>query len=386
MHLVNGRRSVGDDFGLLRRWNTPGGIRASLKETAKNQMVGVDLFSGAGGMSLGAQWAGIEVKVAVEADQFAVETFAANHPEIDVVGARIETVRSIDVERAGRPLVLFGGPPCQGFSTSNQRTRSSSNPNNWLFRHYLRLVRKLMPEWVVFENVTGMVTTEGGRFKEEVLAGFERAGYATSHFILNAAEFGVPQKRSRLFIIASREGLIIETPVFNGPSVTVREAIGDLPVLRNGASINRLAYRCSALSEYARTLRGNLKESANHLVSRNADSIVKRYAYIPQGGNWSDIPARYMKTYTDRTRCHTGIYRRLTYRDPSVVIGNFRKNMLIHPTQHRGLSVREAARLQSFPDWFEFHGSIGFQQQQVGNAVPPLVAKHVFEAILRATQ
>ncbi len=349
-------------------------------------MFGIDLFSGAGGMSLGAQWAGIEVKVAIEADEHAAKTFIANHPDIRVLSSRIETVRSLEVERDGRKLVMFGGPPCQGFSTSNQRTRSSSNPNNWLFRHYLRLVRKLKPEWVVFENVTGMVTTEGGRFTDEILTGFSRAGYTTSHFILNAADFGVPQKRSRLFIIASIDGATVKAPVPSGARGGGRDAIGDLPILRKGASVNELPYRCPAISEYARALRGNLTASANHLVSRNADSIVRRYAYIPQGGNWSDIPARFMKTYTDRTRCHTGIYRRLKSKEPSVVIGNFRKNMLIHPTQHRGLSVREAARLQSFPDWFEFHGSIGFQQQQVGNAVPPLVAKHVFEAILKADQ
>ncbi len=197
---------------------------------------------GAGGMSLGAQWAGIEVKVAIEADEHAAKTFIANHPDIRVLSSRIETVRSLEVERDGRKLVMFGGPPCQGFSTSNQRTRSSSNPNNWLFRHYLRLVRKLKPEWVVFENVTGMVTTEGGRFTDEILTGFSRAGYTTSHFILIAADFGVPQKRSRLFIIASIDGATVKAPVPSGARVGVRDAIGDLPILRNGASVNELPY------------------------------------------------------------------------------------------------------------------------------------------------
>ena len=109
---------------------------------------------------------------------------------------------------------------------------------------------------------------------------------------------------------------------------------------------------------------------------------MQRYRYVPPGGNWKNIPADMMTTYADRQRCHTGIYHRLRYDQPSVVIGNFRKNMVIHPSQDRGLSVREAARLQSFPDTAVFSGTIGFQQQQVGNAVPPLLAKAVFEKLV----
>jgi DNA (cytosine-5)-methyltransferase 1 len=132
-------------------------------------------------------------------------------------------------------------------------------------------------------------------------------------------------------------------------------------------------------------MRGDLIKCSNNLVTGNAPHIIERYKHIPAGGNWEDIPKRLMSNYTDVQRCHTGIYRRLRHDEPSVVIGNFRKNMLIHPNKHRGLSVREAARLQSFPDSFRFHGSIGFQQQQVGNAVPPLLAKAVFRQILSVT-
>jgi DNA (cytosine-5)-methyltransferase 1 len=164
--------------------------------------------------------------------------------------------------------------------------------------------------------------------------------------------------------------------------VTVHEAISDLPDLPNGASINRMSYKCDAKSNYARLMRGSLQQSSNHLVTKNAPHIIERYKHIPQGGNWADIPPQLMSNYADCSRCHTGIYRRLREDAPSIVIGNYRKNMLIHPTQNRGLSVREAARLQSFPDWYEFKGSIGFQQQQVGNAVPPLLAEAVFRTII----
>jgi DNA (cytosine-5)-methyltransferase 1 len=177
-------------------------------------MVGVDLFSGAGGMSLGAQWAGVRVRFAVELDVHAAKTYAANHPYVSVINTRIENVRSITVPKRERPLILFGGPPCQGFSTSNQRTRTSENPLNWLFRDYIRIVRELMPDWVVFENVPGIVVTEGGRFLKAVLLDFVRLGYRTEHFVLNAVNFGVPQRRSRLFVVASlhNEAVQIQSP------------------------------------------------------------------------------------------------------------------------------------------------------------------------------
>jgi DNA (cytosine-5)-methyltransferase 1 len=344
-------------------------------------MIGVDLFSGAGGMSLGAQWAGVQVKVAVEANRHAAATFASNHPEVVMIPRPIQKIRSIEIQRGRSELVVFGGPPCQGFSTSNQRTRSSENPLNWLFREYVRIIRHLRPEWIVFENVPGMVITEGGRFLRAVLLAFQKLGYRTEHFVLNAAKFGVPQNRSRLFIVGSLGNVKLSVPTGVDDVVTVRDAIADLPVLRNGASVSELPYRCPSRSSYARLLRGRLRRCSNHLVSRNAEHIVRRYMHVPQGGNWEDIPEDQMDSYSDRTRCHTGIYRRLVYDEPAIVIGNFRKNMLIHPTQDRGLSVREAARLQSFPDDFVFTGSIGFQQQQVGNAVPPKLAHAVFATL-----
>jgi DNA (cytosine-5)-methyltransferase 1 len=202
---------------------------------------------------------------------------------------------------------------------------------------------------------------------------------------LNAADFGVPQRRTRLFLVANRSGISIAPPVPRTKAVSVGEAIGDLPVLKNGASVDTLPYGLTPPSMYARQLRKRLAISSNHLVTANQPNVMRRYPYVPQGGNWEDIPARLMKNYANRTRCHEWIYRRLSVDEPSVVIGNYRKNMLIHPTQNRGLSVREAARLQSFPDTFVFQGSIGLQQQQVGNAVPPLLAKAVFAAILQAT-
>jgi DNA (cytosine-5)-methyltransferase 1 len=347
-------------------------------------MVGIDIFAGAGGMSLGAQWAGIKMLAAIEADQHAAKTYKVNHRDIVVINSKIEDIDSVDFQWT-EELILFGGPPCQGFSTSNQRTRTPQNECNWLYQEYVRVCQMLEPDWIVLENVKGILETEGGAFLRRIITAFKRLGYKTDTWVLNAADFGIPQVRTRLFVVGAKKHPLPTAPTSpNSGRVTVREALADLPVLHNGSNTCSRAYRCDPQSPFAEAMRNGLKASCNHLVTRSADHIIERYEKIPSGGNWEDIPPRLMRTYTDIDRCHTGIYRRLEWDKPSVVIGNFRKNMLIHPSQNRGLSVREAARLQSFPDSFRFTGSIGFQQQQVGNAVPPLLAAAVFRQLIKA--
>lgn len=350
-------------------------------------MIGVDLFSGAGGMSLGARMAGIDVQVVVEADKHAADTYKYNHsPKFGVFADDIRRFRPMDLGKAAKAgLVVFGGPPCQGFSTSNQRTRSIENENNWLFQEFVRVVKSYKPDWIVFENVRGILETEGGIFVDQIVSSFEKLGYTVNAQLLHATDYGVPQKRARFFIVGSLHGISYNFPkrTHKAP-ITVEMALEDLPPLENGASICELPYPTPATNNYIKSLRGKLKSCRNHIVTRNSVEIIERYRHIPQGGNWENIPERLMANYADRSRCHTGIYRRLLANEPAVVIGNFRKNMLIHPVQNRGLSVREAARLQSFPDNFVFQGSIGFQQQQVGNAVPPLLAKAIFRQLINS--
>ncbi|MCX7044371.1 MAG: DNA cytosine methyltransferase [Candidatus Sumerlaeota bacterium] len=349
----------------------------------KSKFIGVDLFAGAGGLSLGAQMAGIDVKLAIEKDPHAAATYKRNHPQTRLIVEDIANVRKIDVPKDGKISVLFGGPPCQGFSTSNQRTRTRENPSNWLFKDFIRLVRNWEPDWIVFENVRGIIETERGLFLRTIVDEFEEAGYTCAHGVLCASDFCVPQIRSRFFLIGSRHGTIVEMPkpIVRRP-VTVRQAIEDLPSLCNGASEDYLRYPRKPRSNYAKAMRNGQDGCHGHLVTSNASNIIERYRYIPQGGNWENIPKRLMNNYTNRARCHTGIYRRLDENFASIVLGNYRKNMLVHPREDRGLSIREAARLQSFPDRYEFTGSIGFQQQQVANAVPPLLAKAVFQALV----
>lgn len=344
-------------------------------------MIGIDLFSGAGGLTLGAKQAGIEVKLAIEIDKHSSQTYSYNNPEVLLLNKDIREINSIPIRRNGESVIVFGGPPCQGFSFSNQKTRNANNRQNWLLFEFFRIVKLIdpLPEWIVFENVKGFLLTEGGFFYKQVCENLKKLGYKTNFSVINATDTGVPQIRNRLFIIGTLGSKEIKFPSKrNKEPITVKEAINDLPVLHNGANTSLLVYRKDPHSEYAKFLRGLLSKCENNIVTKNSEKVIKRYQHIPQGGNWKDIPKYLMRNYEDYERCHTGIYYRLHENNPSIVIGNFRKNMLVHPTQNRGLSVREAARLQSFPDSYIFKGTISFQQQQVGDAVPPLLAKEVF--------
>ena len=206
--------------------------------------------------------------------------------------------------------------------------------------------------------------------------------YQVYDSVLNAKDYGVPQDRSRFFLVGSRDGYSFRFPEPSHPlPLTVDDALRDLPPLPNGASACNLPYGRRPPTLYGRSMRAGRNHSCNHLVTSSSALVLTRYRHVPQGGNWEHIPASLMTNYTDRHRCHTGLYYRLRLDEASIVIGNYRKNMLIHPIEDRGLSVREAARLQSFPDSYRFCGSIGFQQQQVGNAVPPLLAERVFASI-----
>ena len=341
-------------------------------------------------MSLGATLAGIDITLAVDRDVHSTNTYRRNHANCKVL---VQDVRSVSedtitsIPKGNNGTVVLGGPPCQGFSYSNTRTRNLDNEHNWLFLDFIRFIAIWEPDFFVFENVRGIVNIARGAFFKILIERFSDLPYCLSYGVLNARDFGVPQDRGRFFLIGSRTGSAVPLPnptvTPSTPIYTVADAIRDLPCLTNGASISWREYGDIPPSTYARSIRNTSGMCPNNLVTRNQKHVVCRYKHIPQGGNWENIPKHLMRNYQDPTRCHTGIYHRLRSDLPSVVIGNYRKNMLIHPIQDRGLSVREAARIQSFPDNYEFMGSIGFQQQQVGNAVPPVLAREVFANVMR---
>jgi DNA (cytosine-5)-methyltransferase 1 len=349
----------------------------------------IELFAGAGGLGLGFELAGFDIGLAVEQARWPAATYRLNHPGTHVIE---DDVRNVDPTDAlhiagldGRQIdAVICGLPCQGFSESNRRTRTLANPRNHLYTELIRFVTALMPRCVVVENVAGMQTMAGGHVIERIVQECESLGYAMRVFELNAADFGAPQLRRRIFIVGSRSRPIRQPAPTHGtparPHVTVRDAIGDLPILRSGALADRRPYRRAAFSAYQRLMRRDLGRDClltGNCVTRNNDAVLERYRYVGPGQNWESIPPRLMGNYANRALCHTGLYYRLLWDEPSRVVGNFRKNMLIHPSQNRGISIREAARLQSFPDRYVICGPMGDQQQQVADAVPPLLARAV---------
>lgn len=354
-------------------------------------LYGIDIFSGAGGLSLGAEMAGIKIKTAIEINKSAAQTFLRNHKGTEVLQSDIQELDPKTLHTKKSPVfVIMGGPPCQGFSMSNTRTRNMKNENNFLFLEFVRFVQEIRPAWFVLENVWGLTNINNGKTQMMIEDCFRAIkGYDNiSSSILWASDYGVPQKRNRFFMVGNRLGIEFKFPDKNTRKITVEEAIGDLPSLQNGEMLEESDYTIpfEDASPYARLMRNGSSKARQNYVSKNNDLVIERYKYIGQGENWRAIPDFLMQNYTDKGRCHSGIYKRLRADQPSVVISNYRKSMLIHPHENRGISVREAARLQSFPDTFIFEGPLMHIQQQIGNAVPPLLAKAVFQQIIKQTK
>ena len=352
---------------------------------------GIDIFSGAGGLSLGAEMAGIRIGTAIEINPYAAKTFQRNHKKAKVLQGDIQKIDPKALHEKGKSIfVIMGGPPCQGFSMSNTRTRNMKNEKNFLFLEFVRFVQEIRPDWFVLENVWGITNINEGKTQsmiEDCFRSIEGYDNITSS-VLWASDYGVPQNRNRFFMVGNRLGIDFKFPERHTIKVTVDEAISDLPSLQNGEMLEEATYTLSLeeASEYERLMRKGSDKARQNYVSRNNDLVIERYKYIGQGQNWRAIPDSLMQTYADKGRCHSGIYKRLKADQPSVVISNYRKSMLIHPYEDRGISVREAARLQSFPDTFIFEGPLMHIQQQIGNAVPPLLAKAVFQQIIKQTK
>ena len=339
-----------------------------------------DLFAGVGGLSEGFRLAGFEIAFAIEYDKEIANSYKLNHPETDVLAEDISTV---DVEGLHRKHpnigIIIGGPPCQGFSQKGKRL-SLDDPRNFLFRQFVKFVREFQPKYFVLENVPNIITTSNGYFKNQIVQSFNFLGYEVICGVLYAKDFGIPQDRRRAVFIGQLGKMEISLPIPTNVYTSVKDAIYDLPFIASGEGKEVMKYDKPPTTEYQRLMRGEMKELYNHVATNHSKSALERLMMIPQGKGKEVLPKDLLtKSIYSGTWCRLledGIAPTITTRFDTPSSGRF-----THPVLNRCLTIREAARIQSFPDSFRFYGNRTSQMKQVGNAVPPLLAKAIAQVI-----
>jgi len=346
--------------------------------------IAVDFFAGAGGLSEGLKQAGFEVAVANEKNIDAAKTYTHNHPETTMITKSIRSVKAPEILKitGERPFLVAGGPPCQGFSMAGRR--DINDPRNKLFKYYLGKIRQIKPEFVLMENVVGLLSFNQGKTVSAIKKGLEKTGYSVSMRVLNAVDFGVPQVRKRLFIVGSPDMYMdINTMIVKKTMpVSVENAIGDLDFVGPGQTSTE--YEKTPKGAYQKQMRLGSKDLNNHVAPRHSKRTIERFSNIRPGCNGESLPQHL------RTNKRTQL--RLEGRMPARTVITIPDDY-IHPSLNRTLTVRECARLQSFRDKYLFLGpkSTGGtrrksqcpQYTQIGNAVPPLLGAGVGSWILK---
>ncbi len=364
----------------------------------------IDLFCGTGGFSYGFRRysSRFGVLAAVDLDGVAADTMAANSPSTTIFREDIRRVHPRLVAKAlgGASVdVIIGGPPCQGFSSLRpNRSSPKADPRNSLFRHFAAYVDYFQPKAFVMENVVGLVTHRDGKTLKGILQCFENMNYKVDWRIMNAAHFGVPQKRERFILLGVRGQSAIEFPRpthhFDGltigygdkrrlivgdgslpRAVTVMQAIGDLPPVASGKTATKYTRRPS--TPYQRERRDGCKQLTLHTAASHSPRIMEIIRHA--GDSKSAVPSHLVRTGFSSS------YSRMRPHEPGTTITvkfmSAASSKCIHPTQHRAITPREAARLQGFDDGFVFCGSLTAVAAQIGNAVPPLLGRHLASAI-----
>lgn len=385
----------------------------------------VDLFAGAGGFSCGFEMAGAETVLAIESDRWACDTFEYNHPSARVLCADVTEVECDHFVSSlqGRKVdIVIGGPPCQGFSIANRKGGDPKDPRNSLFMDYVRLASSVEPSIMVMENVPNLIkakTASGELVINVIRRTIEELGYHFYSRILAATDYGVPQIRRRLFCVASKEelqnpfpqashyvsgedGLFETTGMLRCP--TLWDAISDLPELNAAEGGEVMPYSGPSKNAYQEWIRGSSENIYNHKAMAHGKRMVERFASMKWGDSVNDVPhhlkPRRRNSQEIREKAYDQNNRRMAPDVPCHTIpASFYANF-VHPYQNRNFTAREGARIQSFPDSFKFFGKptvvshklLGredradeqylCQYNQVGNAVPPLMAKAVAENLI----
>lgn len=319
----------------------------------------VELFSGAGGLSLGFENAGFKNIFSVENDKNIAETYQYNFPKNKLIVDDVKNINNEDIKNLIKNKtvdVVIGGPPCQGFSLAGKNGRTFvDDERNYLFKEFVRFVKNIDPKIFIMENVARMASHNKGRTIREVAREFENIGYDVQYKILQAAEYGIPQKRQRIFIVGTK-GYDFEYPKPGSKKVTIKMAIDDLPSLESGQS----------------------SDIPNHVAMKHSEQMLKKMSFISDGGDRSEIPEELRPKSGDIRK-----YIRYNSSEPSfTVTGDMRK--IFHYNQNRALTSRELARLQSFPDKFIFKGNSISVQQQIGNAVPPKLSYELALQVIKS--
>ncbi|MCF8054225.1 MAG: DNA cytosine methyltransferase [Deltaproteobacteria bacterium] len=355
----------------------------------------VDLFSGAGGLSIGLKNAGFHIVLANEIEEDFARTFMMNHSSTNLLCNDIheidfaEELNKMSIKNVD---LVAGGPPCQGFSTVG--ARNEKDPRNSLFHEFLRAIAEINPHYLIFENVAGFYSMYNGATYRKLINELGELGYDTRSALLDGSDFGLPQIRKRTIVIGWKKGLSeVALPAsthFDGNSLfhlrqklTLMDAISDLPALE--ANDAKFFYTKEPQNEYQYCLRNGAKNLTEHNSANYGPRMLEILSSIPPGGTVNDLPPRLTPK-----KCFANTYARLSPNQPVPTItrnfGTPSSSRCVHPFQNRALSTREGARLQGFPDTYIFYGSKVAKNLQIGNAVPPILGEVIAKEIIKASQ
>lgn len=336
----------------------------------------IDLFCGCGGLSLGFEQAGYNVLLGIDNWNDALTTFSYNHHNSKTICADLMSLNPQDVEKkiSGKNVdVIIGGPPCQGFSIAGKRI--IDDDRNKLYKSFVNMVSYFKPTAFVLENVPNILNIGDGMIKRAIISDFEALGYKVTNKVLLASDYGVPQNRRRAIFVGLLNGKSFVYPQATiKKRVTTEEALSDLP---ENSLPEGTQYVISPQSEYQKLIRENCDGVYNHDITIHTEQTKRIISMVPDGGNYKNLPAELQNT----RKVHIA-WTRLNSKAPSITIDTGH-NHHFHYKYNRVPTVRESARLQSFPDNFIFIGNKGSQLRQVGNAVPPLLAKAIAEQLTK---